>query len=172
MSSESILFSNIPDGAYELVYDQGSSEYTENVKYGGAEFNRLYTRQVRLPEGQGNVLYILSPNTQMDLQLLTDSNFIKPATWRRIFYPKWMNETYMGRRIKFQIKDSKTRDAEIKTKTKLLPFGGRVLLKGSENVIFLTSDIFQQIQPHENSTVPETELHPELTKEVKCQSAR
>ena len=41
MSSESILFSNIPDGAYELVYDQGSSEYTENVKYGGAEFNRL-----------------------------------------------------------------------------------------------------------------------------------
>lgn len=147
MSSESILYSNIPDGAYELVYDQGSSEYTENVKYGGAEFNRLYTRQVRLPEGQGNVIYVLSPNMQMDLQLLTGSNFIKPATWRRIFYPKWMNETYMGRRIKFQIKDSKTRDTEIKTKTKLIPFAGRVLLKGSENVIFLTSDIFQQIQP-------------------------
>lgn len=148
MAIEEILYSNIPYGSFELVYDRGSNEYTENVKYGTAEFNRLYTRKIRLPDGNGNVLYMLSSSFQNDIAALENPHFFKPATWRRVFYPKWLNDVYGGRRIKINVKNNKVRDQEIKTKTKLLPYGGRVLQKGSENIIVLTSEIFEVIQPN------------------------
>ena len=146
--ADEILYSNIPYGAYEMVYDHGSNEYTENIKYGGAEFNRLYTRKIRLPEGNGNVMYILSPDFPTAVNMLSNPHFMKPAVWRRVFYPKWLNDTYEGRRIRVQLSNFKDRDNEIKSRTKFMSYTGRRLQKGQENIIFITSDIFAAIQPN------------------------
>lgn len=143
---DGLLYENIPYGAYVLEYERGSA-YTENVRYGTAAFSRLYTQKIRLPDGYGNVLYILSDTFQNSLNLLSGNHFMRPASWRRVFYPKWFAGNVFGRRVRFVIKDFKQRNEQIKKATNLIPYMGKTLQKGRENVIFLGSDLYAAMLP-------------------------
>ena len=42
------------------VYQMEPEHLVENTRYATAEFNRLYVRKVRLPDGKGNLIFLLS----------------------------------------------------------------------------------------------------------------
>lgn len=141
-TTNEVLFENLDYGAYALVYDAGRFE--ENVKYGTAEFNKLYTRRIRLPDGKGNVIYLLSSSFLGSLSMISPRNFIIPTTYRYLYYPWYLVGKFMGKRYTISINtaDKKSRSALIKEKTKLQPYATRTLTNGTTNVFFSGSDIY------------------------------
>lgn len=147
MDTLEILFENLDYGAYVMDYETGAFE--ENVKYASAEFNKLHVRKVRLPEGKGNIIYLLTDTFDNSINMVNSHNFIVPPTYRRFFYPWLSIGTFMGRRYKMSvIKQKQQRAAMITSKTKLRPYSNRVIQKGTtENFIFSTADIYETIKP-------------------------
>lgn len=140
-------FIDLPYGAYSLEYDAG--RYEENVKFGTAEFNKLYMRRVRLPGGKGNIIHLLSSTFDNTLMMLDNQSFIIPPGYRTIFYPKYSAGTFISKRYKFSVKAlTKDRTAQIKTMTKMVPYNGMSLSpKSIENVIIPLSDLYEAVKP-------------------------
>lgn len=142
-----ILFENLDYGAYALTYE--ADYFKENVKYASADFNKLYTRKVRLPEGKGNIVYLLSNNFNNSLNMLNGQHFIVPPTYRRVYYPWISIGNFMGRRYKFVVtKLKQERNKQITTKTKFRTMSSKSIPSNtSENIFFITSDIYEAILP-------------------------
>ena len=68
MNNNEILFENLDYGTY--IIDSEDSSFSENVKYGGAEFNKLHVQRVRLPEGKGNIIYLLTDSFPNNIKTL------------------------------------------------------------------------------------------------------
>ena len=144
-NSEDLKFENLDYGAYVM---QDHSLYSENVKYGTAEFMRLNIRRIRLPDGKGNVIYLLSNTFQNSINMINSNYFIIPPTYQRFFYP-WIHfGMFMGRRFQFNLtKVRAQRLAAIKDQTNLRPYATRFLTKTTQNVFFSTSDLYEVFQP-------------------------
>lgn len=148
-----ILFENIPDGGYILDYP---TEYlSENVKYASAEFNKLYVRKVRLPDGKNNKIFLLSNSFDKSLNMIADRNFLVPPTYKRVFYPIVNMGKFLNKRYRFNVTSEKSeRNNKIKEVTKLIPFAYRKLPLTPENNFIITSDIVEAINPIiEKSTI-------------------
>lgn len=142
-----VLYENIDYGAYILDYEAGTFE--ENVKYATAEFNKLHVRKVRLPEGKGNIVYLLADTFEHSLNMINAGTFIVPPTYRKIYYPWFSVGTFMGRRYKISTMSLKNQRADmILKKTKLRPFTTRNIPNGmTENILFSTADIYGAVKP-------------------------
>lgn len=144
--TDEILFENLEYGAYYLDYPTDAL-YSENVKFATAEFNKLHVRRVRLPDGKGNVIYLMSDTFDHTLTMLNSDNFIIPPSYKRLFYPLLSMGTFMGRRYKLNIGNKAERSKLIKSRTKLREYPSRVLQKGLENVFFGCCDIYTTVTP-------------------------
>lgn len=142
-----ILFENLDYGAYILDYQFGS--FSENVKYATAEFNKLHVNKVRLPEGRGNIVYLLTDTFENSILMTNGQNFIIPPSYRKFYYPWFSIGFFMGRRYKMSTtKERKQRDLLITQRTKLKPYTIRTIQDGTtENIIFATSDIYTAVKP-------------------------
>lgn len=142
-----ILFENLDYGAYALNFE--ADYFSENMKYASADFNKLYTRKVRLPEGKGNIIYLLSNNFNNSLNMVNGQHFIVPPTYRRIYYPWISIGNFMGRRYKFVVtKLKQERNKQITSQTKLRTMSSKNIPSNiSENIFFITSDIYEAILP-------------------------
>lgn len=142
-----ILFENLDYGAYMIQYEEGSA-ITENVKYASAEFDKLHVRRVRLPDGKGNIIYLLTDTFENSINMINSKNFIIPPTYRKFFYPWISFGSFMGRRYKLNLVKLRTeRVTLINKKTKLRPYNTRFLTKTRENIFFSTADLYDVVKP-------------------------
>ena len=88
MFKNEIDYADISYGAYILDGPFGS--YEESVKLVSADFSKLYTQKVLLPNGKGNIIYLLSNNFDNTIQMVSNKKFIAPGSYRRIMYPLTM----------------------------------------------------------------------------------
>lgn len=142
---DGVRFESLDYGAYVMEYEEGSYK-TENVRYATADFNRLYTRKVRLPDGRGNVIWILS--NSLESALYTCTNMIVPGFYRRFFYPTWSMGTFMKRKYKFSLTNKRERDAVVKEKSKFMMYQGKyVSQKFKENLVISADPIYTAVEP-------------------------
>lgn len=141
-----VLLEDLQDGAYILYYP--SSILMENVRFTGAEFNRLYTQRIKLPEGKGNIIYLMSDSFENCLKMISSARFIIPPNYRKIFFPQVIRGTFMGRRYMLnKIKDVPERRKLITNSIDQTLYPGRVMRAGNDNVFVPLSDIFQTLLP-------------------------
>lgn len=146
-SINEVLFENLDYGAY--IIDSEFGRFEENVKYATAEFNKLHVRKVRLPDGKGNIIYLLSDTFENSINMANGQNFIIPPSYRRFYYPWFSMGTFMGRRYKVSTMDKKKlRSDMILKRTKLRPYNNKVIQSGTtDNILFSTADIYTTIKP-------------------------
>ena len=166
-----IQLENLDYGAYILEYEDNYM-LSENVKYAGAEFNKLHVRQVRLPDGRGNIIYLLTNSFDNCIKMINSKNFIVPPTYTKLFYPQLLVSQFMGRRIR--VDNSKiraTRNTMISKQTKLRAYASRnIQNKSTENIFFATSDIFEAALPIMTRYTPKRiyeEFYPQFTSIIK-----
>ena len=70
-----MTFENLDYGAYSIEAEH-SQVIQEAFKYASAEFNKLYVQKVRLPDGRGNVIYLLSNSFDGCLNMLKNQKDI------------------------------------------------------------------------------------------------
>lgn len=142
-----VQFGNLKYGAYILDYESGS--FIENVKYATADFNKLHVRKVRLPEGRGNIVYLLTDTFKNSISMVNSQNFIVPPSYRRFYYPWFYVGNFMNRRCKLNtINLKKERSTMILNQTKLRPYSVRTIQPGSmENIVFAAGDIYDMAKP-------------------------
>lgn len=146
MAVPEIKYEDLEYGAYSLEYEEGS-EVTEAVKYSGYEFNKLYARKLRLPDGKGNVIYIMSNTFENSLKCIISKHFTIPANYRRVYFPWWYVGKLNGKRFKVSTKNlMKERRDQIKDVTNMMPYQMRNLNSCVDNVFFITSDIISAMQ--------------------------
>lgn len=152
--SDEILFENLAYGNY-IINSETGRFFTENVKYSKAGFNKLNTQKVRLPDGKGNIIYLLTDSFNRTLQMVNNNNFIVPPSYHRMFYPWVSFGRFLGRRYSMNIKkDLTNRNKELASKTNLRPYNVRSIPKTIENIFFCTSDLFTAVKPiMEKSTI-------------------
>ena len=142
---EEILFENLDYGAYVLDFEPGVME--ENVKYGTADFNKLHVRRVRLPDGRGNMIYLLTRTFEQSIDLIKNKYFITPPSYRRIYFPWWYVGTFMSRRYKVSVSNLKeSRQKYISANTKLRPVVTRTISKTTDNLFFCCSDLYEEAE--------------------------
>ena len=143
-----VFFENLDYGMYALIPDDYQS-FTENMKYASAEFNKLHVRKVRLPDGKGNIIYLLSNNFDNTLKFVNAKQFITPPSYRKIYFPTFYNSMFMGRRCRIVLKPAERirRKKVISTTTKFRMLDHKVLNKTADNIFFFTSDIYESITP-------------------------
>lgn len=147
-STDEILFENLDYGAYALRQEWENFHFAENVRYATADFNTLHVRRVRLPDGKGNIAYLLATNFENSIKMISGGQFLVPPSYRRIFYPWIYLGTFMGRRYKLNVTNQRTeRGRLIKANTKLRPYTTRTMAKTTENVFFCGSDIYAVAEP-------------------------
>lgn len=143
---DEILFENLDYGVYVLEYPD--SPMMENFRFSKTDFNKLYTKKIRLPDGKGNVIYLLSDTFDNSIRMISNQHFIIPSTYRMFFYPWRLTGTFMRKRYNVNSLKLKTdRDKLIKDKTNLRPYVSRALQESPENVFFSTADIYSAIKP-------------------------
>lgn len=139
--NDDIMIQDIGYGAFTLEYP--GVVFNENMKYSTAEFNKLYFRRLRLPEGKGNIIYLLSKDIYTDINMINNTNFYIPPSYRRIFFPQWYMGSFMGRRVKVNAySNKKDYDKYVRNKTKLRTNPSKFLQKTMDNLFFCTSDIY------------------------------
>lgn len=144
MEDQTIDFSKLEYGAYEI----GEGVFEENIKYGKAEFMRLNVRRIRLPDGRGNLVYLLSDTFENSLKMLTKKHFVIPPTYRRFYYPWIAMGNFMRRRYRMNLVKLKAeRIKEIKAVPNLRPVVTRFIPKTADNVFFSAADLYQQFVP-------------------------
>ena len=142
-----ILFENLDYDAYWLDYESNPN-LTENVRYAKAEFNKLNVRRIRLPDGRGNVIYLMTDTFENSLKLSMSTNFLVPPTYRWVYYPWISFGSFMKRRYKLNISRERTaRVAKVKEMTKYIAYPTRMLQKSNRNVFFSTADLYQHVKP-------------------------
>ena len=145
-SIDGILYENLDYGSYILDYE-GSLMFGENVKYAGAEFNRLYTRRVRLPDGKGNIAYILSDSFNGTLRMINNNHFIIPQSYKKIYYPWVLAGSFMGRKYRMNvIKERNDRVSMITMNTNLRPYPTKTIQNTVDNIFFSVSDIYVSVK--------------------------
>ena len=140
---EEMLFEELPYGAYKI---EGSNIITENYRYNTADFNRLYTRKVRLPDGKGNVIYLMTDTFDHAIRMINNKDFVIPTTYRKLFFPIWYADRFMNCRLVVNTKSlQRYRRKMIIAQTKLKPYQTRSLSPSTDNVIFCTSDLVSEM---------------------------
>ena len=140
-----ISFENLDYGVYLLEYPD--TPMMENFRFTKAEFNRLYTRKIRLPDGKGNVIYLLSDTFENSVRMMSNANFVIPATYKYMYYPWRIVGTFLRKRYNMNVAREKgDRDKFIKDKTNLKPYHSKTLHATPENVIFSTADIYSSFK--------------------------
>ena len=144
-NNEDLQFENLDYGAYVM---KDHSLYSENVKYGTAEFMKLNIRKIRLPDGKGNVVYLLSNNFDNCINMINSHYFIVPPNYQRLFYP-WIHfGMFMGRRFQFNLTNIRADRLQIiKDRTNLRSYATRFLSKTTQNIFFCVSDLYENFQP-------------------------
>ena len=165
-----IEYESLDYGNYILGDEE--SIFVENVKYNKSDFNKLYMRRVRLPDGKGNIVYLLSDNFDNALSMITSQNFFVLPSYRRVFYPKFSFGTFMKKRYRFNIMKQKSeRDKRIKEKTGKMAYASRVLPKQlTDNIFFVTADLYQCMIPIIQKTGTKrayTEFYPDFLNIIK-----
>lgn len=141
------LYESLDYGCYQLFYE-GMELVEENVKYAAAEFNKLQVRRIRLPDGRGNIVYLMSDSFENSLKMITSKKFLIPPTYRKIFYPQLLFGAFFGRRYRLHLlKERNERVKTIREMTKLIPYATRQLQKTNENVFFSTADLYSVVLP-------------------------
>ena len=140
-----ISFENIQYGAYQLDYKFSYLE--EDTKFASAEFNRLYSQRVRLPEGNTNLIYLLSNNFDGALRMINSNHFYIPPSYKRIYYPRRYMGKVMSKRFRLILKGNtiSIMNAKIKENTKLAPYGTTTLTKSKNNLFFDTSGLYSEM---------------------------
>jgi len=116
----------------------------EDARYVGAPFNKLFYRKIRLPDGKGNIVYLLSDSFENCVKMIENQYFSYPSTYLKLFYPLYLNGMIMKRRFRYKVLDKKNRDSLLISKTKIKPYPGRMLLQsGNENVFFACNDLYE-----------------------------
>jgi hypothetical protein len=146
MSNQYLDFTQLEYGCYVLDHE---SSLNENMRYATAEFTRLYARRLRLPDGKGNVIYLLTDTFDNALRMLSSKVFIAPPTYRKFYYPWVLFGAFMKRRFRLNVMKKRIeRQKLIKENLKgILPYSTRVLMKTKENIFFNTSDIYGTVLP-------------------------
>lgn len=146
-NNNEILLEKLNYGAYILDYD--NDVFTENLKFATAEFNKLHVRKIRLPEGKGNIVYLLTDTFEHALGMVNGKHFITPPSYRRLYYPTISIGTFMGRRYKINLMNEKNNRSKLITDTtKLRPIVTKTINDNmSDSVFFSTSDIYSTILP-------------------------
>lgn len=154
MNNNTICFENLQDGAYLLMSD-GVGYYQENINFSLAEFNKLYVNKIRLPEGSNNIVYLLSDSFNNSIRMILNKHFVIPPSYKKFFYPMISMGKFMNKRYSFNVKtEVKNRNDEVKNRLKMRPYSLRTLPRGTENVLFCTSDLYNSIKPIlEKSTI-------------------
>jgi len=136
-------FKNLPYGFYEL--DNDKIVFTENAKYGSVDFMKLNARQIRLPDGRGNIVFLLSNTFEHGLDILKSGTFVVPPTYRKFFFPPVNFGSFMGKRYRMNLLPQQpTRFAEIKEQFPTLqPVPTRTLSPTMMNTFVNISDIYQ-----------------------------
>lgn len=159
-----ISFESLDYGAYQLIYDTG--RFDEATNYELNEFNKLYVKQVKLPAGKGNIVYLLSDSFDHIIRMIQSKNFILPTNYHRLYCPWISVGKFMGKRYKMNItKLRNERSKLVKEQTKLQLYGARSLSKSIENIIISTSDLYTAVEPIlQKSTIRRnyTEFFPEF----------
>ena len=140
---EFVQYESLDYGCYSINGED--LPYTENVKYDAAEFNKLYMRRVRLPDGKSNVIYLMSDSFENALTMISSQHFYALSKYRRIYYPIFKTGRFMRRMYRINLRKQKPeRDKAIKEIAKKVPFNSRILPnKMTENIYFVTSDLYQ-----------------------------
>ena len=146
-NNNELLFENLDYGAYAFDYDPDL--FTENLKFASAEFNKLHVRKIRLPDGKGNIVYLLTNTFDNALNIVNGNNFIIPNTYRRIFYPVYYAGTFMGKRYRLSLEKIKAeRNKLINEKTKLTAVTTKTISSNiTDSIFFSTADIYTEALP-------------------------
>lgn len=168
---EEIRFESLDYGAYALEYPIGY-EFSENVKYSTAEFDKLHVRKVRLPVGQNNLIYLLSDTFDGCIKMLSSNNFLVPATYKRVYFPRYYIGRFMQRRYNLSLgkNDLNYRTKAITDRTKYNVYGGRKIIGGHENLFFVLGDLYALAKPIMDAfTIKRnyTEFYPEFMRLIK-----
>ena len=148
---EEILFEKLPYGIYQIEKPSGS--FSEALKFNATEFNKLYTNRVRLPDGKGNVIYLMTDTFEHSLKMINSRDFVIPPTYRKIFFPYWHAQKFLNRRIVISTKQvTSDRRKMIKNDTKLVPYATRTLSASTDNIMFCTCDIVAAMSDIMNKT--------------------
>lgn len=144
-----IQFETLDYGNYVLEDDNKLLPIVENVKYDTADFNKLYVRRVKLPDGQANVIYLMSDSFDHALEMIDSQKMYVVPSYRRVYYPQLSFGTFMKKRYRLNIvKQYKDRNALIKSKTKKTPYIGKRLPKQyQDNIFVVASDLYSIVQP-------------------------
>lgn len=146
-NTNSVSYEDLEYGGYILMENE-SIPISENVKYGMADFNKLYVRKLRLPDGYGNIIYLLSDTFENSINMIKSRFFITPPGYRRCFFPTVVTGNFINKRFRVNVnKLIKDRKDEINKKTGLRAYALRSMVGSSENSFFITSDIYSSIQP-------------------------
>ena len=144
---DAILYENLDYGAYIMDYPH-NPELTENVRYHKAEFNKLNIRRIRLPDGRGNIIFLLTDTFENSLKLSMSKNFVILPTYRKFFYPWIAFGAFMRRRYKMNLTKLRAeRVRMIKDQTKYMPHPTRQLQATTMNTFFSCADLYQQVVP-------------------------
>lgn len=146
-NTNSVSYENLEYGGYVLM-EEGSIPMSENVKYGLADFNRLYIQKLRLPDGYSNIVYLLTDTFENSIKMINNRFFITPPSYRRYFYPSVLVGTFLNKRYRINVtKELKTRREEINKKTTLRAYALRSMPKSMDNTFFNTSDVYSALRP-------------------------
>ena len=142
---ETIDFEQLDYGIYQLEADNA---LVENTRYATAEFNRLYVRKVRLPDGKGNLIFLLSNTFTGGVKMIENKQFIVPPSYRIMYYPFIMTGSFLNKRYRKYINAGmKTEhDAQIKS-IGLRIYPGRKLRKTTTNTFVNIGDLYECIAP-------------------------
>ena len=142
---DSVNFEDLEDGCYQL---QQPGSFSEAVQYPAASFDQLYVTKVRLPDGRGNIIYLLTDTFDSSFKMINSKNFIKPPTYRKFFYPAMVYGNFFGRRYRINLTKLRAqRVAQIKSQPLLVPYPTKNLMSTMDNMFFATGDLFEQLTP-------------------------
>lgn len=144
---DEIKFEDLDYAPYIMDIPSTSLQFMENVRYASADFNKLYVRRLRLPDGKANKIYFLSKEFTNDIDIIKNNIFIIPPVYRKIFFNQWYAGYFMGRVFKFNLSKRKEYDNYIKANTKLKPYSTKYLQRSKDNILISMSDIYKSIIP-------------------------
>ena len=136
-------FNHLPYGFYEL--DDDKIIFTENAKYGSVDFMKLNARRIRLPDGRGNIVFLLSNTFEHGLDLLRSGTFIIPPTYRKFFFPPVNFGSFMGKQYRMNLlPKQQERFSMIKEQFPMLqPVPTRTLSANIMNTFVNISDLYE-----------------------------
>lgn len=139
---DEMLFEKLPYGVYQM--ERTGNAINEAVKFNTAEFSKLYTNKIKLPDGKGNIIYLMTDTFEHSIRMINSRDFVTPATYRKVFFPYWMVRRFINKRIVVNTKTvTSDRRKMIKHDTNMTPCTTRTLPPSTDNIMFCTCDIIE-----------------------------